>query len=235
LGAALLASLVSFGIGEATYEMYRWNDARDVIAAHHDELSRLGVYDQNAFITRKMLEARSVVETRRSALAFGALGGLLGLALGLAGRLISRVDGQAARGALAGLVLGGGLGVLAAFPCVPLFYRFLSPGGDLVVPILTYAWLLLPLGAAGGLALGVGMGGRRAPIRCLLGGLLGAAVAVVVLVIANSLAFPLDQEPAPVPAERLARLIIHLSVTLSVALFAALALPRLPAASPRMP
>jgi hypothetical protein len=229
MGVALLASLISFGVGEATYGFFRWDDARDVKAAHASELSRLGPYAQNEFITKKMMEARSVAESRQAALAFGVLGAILGLGLGLAGGL-ARLDGRHARAGLTGMVLGGGLGGVAALFAVPLFYEHLTPGGGLGAPIFMYAGMFLPLGAACGLALGMGLAEKQAAARCALGGVLGAILAVIVLVIANSLAFPLDQEPAPVPAERIGRLIIHLSVGLLVALFATLSLARVNAA-----
>jgi hypothetical protein len=226
VGVALLAGLISFGFGEASYGLFRWDDARDVKAAHQSELSRLGPYAQNEFITKKMMEARSVAESRQAALAFGVLGAILGLGLGLSGGLVS-LAGTHMRAGLTGMVLGGGLGVVAALLCVPRFYEHLTPGGGLGAHILMYAGMFIPLGAACGMALGMGLAVKQAAARCALGGMLGATLAVIVLVIANSLAFPLDQEPAPVPAERIGRLIIHLSVALLVALFATLSLPRL--------
>lgn len=222
----LVAGLISFGIGEATYGLFQWNDARDVIAAHRDELNRLGPYEQNAFITSKMKAARTAAESRRSELSFGSLGGMLGLTLGLVGGLLSAGGRPGIRGGLVGLLLGGGVGAVAAGVFVPQFYRFLEPGGGLAVPILAYGGILLPLGAIAGLAFGVGLGGGHDLPLSVLGAVTGAAVGVVVFVMANSLAFPFDQEPALVPADRLARLVIHISLAVSVALFVALALAR---------
>lgn len=228
VAAGLIASLASFGIGEATYGLYRWNDARDVIAAHQNELNRLGPYERNAFITRKMTEARTVVESRRAAIGIGALGGLLGLALALAGGWVARDRHRATRGGLVGLILGAGAGAAMGLVCVPLFYQFLTPGGGLAVPILCYAGLLLPATAVGALAFSIGVGQKHALASSVLAALLGGAVAVVVLVMVNSLAFPLDQEPALIPGDRPARLVIHVSLALCVALFVALGLARAP-------
>lgn len=228
LGGALLAGLISFGVGEATYGLFRWNDARDVISAYSNELNRLGPYERNAFITTKMMSARGVMESRKAAVGFGTLGALLGLALGLAGSSAASGSGRGNRGPVLGLVLGGAAGALTPLVCVPLFYQFYEPGGGLATPIAAYAGVLLPLGAAVGLAFGFGLSDSRAMASSILGAVLGAAVGVMVVVMVNSLAFPLDQEPALVPGDRLARLVIHLGPAICVALFVALTVARSP-------
>jgi hypothetical protein len=222
LGAGMVAGLIAGGIGEAAYGLFQWNDARDVLKAYSSELKKLGPYEQNEFITKRMVEARVRAESCNTAIAFGVLGALLGLALGRAGGIVIGSSRSGARGGRIGFAVAGALGVVMAFPVVPLYYKFASPTSGLAVPLATHAALLLPLAAACGLALGIGLGGRQTVVRGILGALMGALIAVLVFDMVNTIAFPLEQEPAPVPGERMARLLIHLCSALFVAGFATL-------------
>jgi hypothetical protein len=222
LSAGLLGGLAAWGAGELTYGLYQWDDANDVIRAHRAELSKMGPYEKNEFIARKMVEERTRAESRNTAIALGALGALLGLALGIAGGLAAGSTRSCVQGGAIGMLLGGAAGFLLPFVEVPLFYEYNSPLSGLTVSLATHAGLLLPLGAAAGLALGISLGRRGAVLGGLLGAVLGACVAVLVYEIVAALEFPLDQEPAPIPGHRVARLLIHLGLALFVASFAAL-------------
>jgi hypothetical protein len=223
----LFAGLAAWGAGELSNGLYRWDDANDTIRAHRAELSKMGPYEKNEFLARKMVEERTRAESRNTATALGVLGGLLGLSLGLAGGLAAASKRACVQGGLIGLLLGGTAGFLLPFFEVPLFYEYSSPLTGLTVSLTTHAGLLLPLGAAAGLALGIGLDRREELIGSLLGALLGACVAVVVFEIVAALGFPLEQEPAPIPGHRVARLLIHLGLALFVACFAAIGAVRM--------
>jgi len=65
LGAGLVAGLIAWGIGEAMYGLFQWNDASDVLRAYPAELKKLGPNEQREFITKRMIEARSRAESRQ--------------------------------------------------------------------------------------------------------------------------------------------------------------------------
>lgn len=125
-------------------------------------------------------------------LAFALQGGALGLALGLAGGL---ARGSIARGLGAGLV--GAL--LAAAACasavrvlMPLYERYAGTTDDeMVVPLLVHGGIWVAAGALGGLAFGLGLGGLRAVLRSLAGGLVGAALGTVAYELLGAIAFPM--------------------------------------------
>ena len=125
LGAGLVAGLIAWGVGEATYGLFQWNDAKDVLKAYPAELKKLGPNEQREFITKKMIEARSRAESRNTAIAFGVLGAVLGLALGRAGGLVTGSSRSGARAGWIGFAVAGALGAVMAFPVVPLYYKYL--------------------------------------------------------------------------------------------------------------
>jgi hypothetical protein len=235
LGAGLLAGLIAWGIGEAAYGLFQWNDAKDVLKAYPAELKKLGPNEQREFITKRMIEARSRAESRNTAIAFGVLGAVLGLALGRAGGVVIGSSRSGARAGWIGFVVAGVLGVVMAFPVVPLYYKFSSEASGLTVPLAAHAALLLPLAAACGFALGMGLAGRQTAIRGMLSALMGALIAVLVFEMVNSMAFPLEQDPALVPGDRIARLVTHLCSALFVAGFAALGVAGEPKDAPPGP
>jgi hypothetical protein len=222
LGAGLLAALIGWAVGEATYGLIRWDDARDVLQKYSAELKKMGPYEQTDFITKRMTETHSLSESLNAAIEFGGLGAALGLLLGLGGGAVAGSSRSGVRGGVIGLALGAALGGAMGFLVIPLYFRYYSPTSGLEVPLAAHAGLLLPPAAACGLALGIGLGRRGAIIRCVAGAILGALVAVVVFEIANTILFPLAKEPAPIPGERVGRLIVELCSGLFVAAFAAL-------------
>src|SRR5262245_41147317 len=222
LAAGLVAGLLAWAIGEATYGLFVWNDAGPIKQAYKSELSKLGPYAQSEFITQKMAAARPVAESRNTAIALGALGALLGLALGLVGGRLSGSRHSDNRGALYGSILGAVAAVVMSFILVPIYFQQTGPESGLAVPLLVYGGILIPLGAACGAGLGFGLGGRDTIIRSALGGLMGALLATIVIEMTYAIAFALEQEPNPISSDRLARLVLHLCTALFVAGFAAL-------------
>jgi hypothetical protein len=218
----VLAGLIGWAVGEATYGLIRWDDAKDVLQKYGAELKKLGPYEQSDFITKRMTEAHCLSESLNAAVEFGGLGAALGLLLGLAGGAVAGSSRSGVRGGIVGLALGGALGAALGFLIIPLYFKYYSPTSGLEVPLAAHAGLLVPPAAACGLALGIGLGRRGTIVRYVAGAILGALVAVVVFEIANTILFPLAQEPAPIPGERVGRLIVELSSGILVAAFAAL-------------
>ena len=157
-------------------------------------------------------------------MAYGLQGGILALALGLAGGAVRRSASGAALGGLTGLVIGAAVGAGASLGIFPIFFRNLDPiSGDILLPLITHAVFWATLGAAAGLAYGVGHGGGlRFVLRAVSGGILGAALAVLVYEFLGALAFPqakTDQPFASEPAARLlAQALTGLAITLGISL-----------------
>ena len=67
-----------------------------------------------------------------------------------------------------------------------------------MLPLLTLGSICSSVGAAGGLAFGIGLGGRDRWMKSLLGGLVGAALATVVYELVGAIAFPTDKTELPI-------------------------------------
>jgi hypothetical protein len=79
------------------------------------------------------------------------------------------------------------------------------------------------VGAIGGLAMGLGMGGRGRWIRALVGGLVGAAAATIIYEIVGAVAFASDRTDLPVSASVTTRGMAQLLVATLAGVGAALA------------
>jgi hypothetical protein len=125
---------------------------------------------------------------------------------------------------LAGAAVGSLGGVAASWVLLPLFYRNEDPiSGDLILPLLTQGGVWTVVGAAGGLALGLGRGGRGLALRAGLGGLLGAALGAIVYEAVGAFGFPNDETDQPVSKTWVTRLLVRVLVAVLTAAGAALA------------
>jgi hypothetical protein len=223
VAAGLVAGVISWAGGEATFNWFPLDKAM----VYPPDYNKISGYHKMAVQAEVEGKARVVVERRKAVAAFGLLGLVLGLSLGLTGGLAR----GGSRPALAGAVIGGVAGAAAggglSFALVPLFFRSEDPeGGGLVVLFLTHAGIFTGIGAAAGLALGVGLDDRPALGRALLGGLFGALVGTVAYEAALAAAFPLLRTYEPLSTERVPRLLAHLLVAACTALLAGLAAGR---------
>jgi MFS family permease len=160
-----------------------------------------------------------------AALSLAVLGGLLGLAMGLAGGVARRSTSSSARAAILGLFLGAGVAVSMAFVFVSVFYKWHDPqSGDLLVPLLTQGAIWSSVGAIGGLAFGLGLGGQGRWRATLVGGLAGAVAATIVYEIVGALAFPANKTDQPLSSSITTRAMAHLLVAIFSAVGAVLAL-----------
>jgi hypothetical protein len=161
---------------------------------------------------------------REGLLSFGMLGAALGLALGLAGGLARRSASAALGAGGLGLALAAAAGGCAAAGLVPYYLAHVNrDADDLLLPFLLHAGSWAPIGAAAGLAYGVGMRGFRGALVALLGGLVGALIGTLVFEVIAPFAFPLAKTSEPISVTWGSRLLARLSIALFTAAGAALA------------
>jgi hypothetical protein len=211
--AALVAAIVSSIAGEAILSSYRGELFPKLkIRPSPEDLRRLD-------------DAR----TNSATLTFAALGGALGLMLGLAGGLARRSASAGVRSAILGFVLGVAAPACVAIWLVPFFYRNHDPqSNDLLMSLFTQGAIWSSLGAAGGLALGAGLGGRGLWKRALVGGIAGAAAAAIIYEIAGALMFATGKTELPIAASFPARALAQTLVSVLTAAGAVLAVRRPP-------
>ena len=170
-------------------------------------------------------ESQQAAVRLTSTKAFGILGGLTGLLLGLVG---GATAGSARRAALAGgvgLAVGGLLGAGVTWATLPAFERGRAADtGDLLASLLMHGAFWIPIGAAGGLALGLGRRDRIA--SAMVGGALGALVGTVAYELIGGMVFPMAETGAPISLTATTRLLGRLLVPTLAAVGATLALTR---------
>jgi hypothetical protein len=212
LSAGLLAGLAGFGIGEAAPKFY------PVSYELSPEIRR------NTARVPIELERRMGVSRDQSAtLAYGGLGMVLGLALGVAGGLARRSMGAAIAAGVVGMVLGAAAGAGMTSLLLPFYHSTRATlqeadhNNDLALALRTHGGIWLAIGAAAGLALGIGLGGGARMARALIGGILGAGVAAVIYEFGGAILFPVAETFQPMAKEMIPRLSAHLAVALCVA------------------
>ena len=149
-----------------------------------------------------------------AARVYGVLGAALGLSLGIAGSFSRRKPVKAWVPAL----LGAGLGAISGYAIVlrrdsHLSKRRLTHPSELMPSMLLHGSIWGAIGAASGLAFGVGRAKTVAVVRCLLGGLVGALVGTALYETLGVLAFPSDQTGDPVSLSAGSRLLGRLLVS----------------------
>jgi hypothetical protein len=167
-------------------------------------------------VTDRRGEAAAVA--KNAGLAFLILGAALGGGLGAAGGLARGSRPAALRATWAGLFLGIVAAGVMSLALLPVYnaYQLRYPDDasrDLLFPLLVHAGIWSAVGAAGGLALALGLGERGPMPRAMLGGFLGAAVGTVAYEITGAF-FPAARTAQFVSATWETRLMARLVVTL---------------------
>jgi hypothetical protein len=167
-------------------------------------------------------EERATAGTRNAALAMGLMGATLGLSLGLAGGLARQSARAGAAAALLGLVLGAAAGAGASFAAVPLAFRIheLDPGNtstEMASSLVVHGLPWAAVGAVGGLAFGIGLGGRAQPSCGLLGGLLGAIAGAFLYEIIGAMILPGSRITDPIAATTGVRLLAQILAVIPTA------------------
>jgi hypothetical protein len=191
LGAGAVAALVSWLLIETTLNTFKPRDSA---------IQRGG----STFLFPDAQE-RAATVTLNAELAMGLTGATLGLLLGLAGGLARPSARAGAAAAFLGMVLGAAAGAGAAVAAVPLASSVheQDPGNmsvEMASSLLVHGLPWAAVGAAGGLAFGIGLGGRARAGRALLGGLLGALAGTFLYEIIGALALPATKTIEPVAA-----------------------------------
>jgi hypothetical protein len=182
-------------------------------------------YRDPSALNREMLG----VSARNGALAFGPLGGFLGLALGLAGGISRRSVWGALLGAFAGLILGAVAGALPSFWVMPWVWAHRNDDPsttELLIPMLVHIGLWSGAGLAAGLAFGIGSGFK--PFRLFqaaFAGLIAAMIGVFVFELGAASLFPLDRTADPFSDTSRTRLLARLCVAAFVGLGAFFSIP----------
>jgi hypothetical protein len=178
LGAALVAGFLAWGVGEKMYAYYRPSKA-----------AYRGRYDFSA-----LNREQAIADQKNAVIAFGTFGALLASLVGAAGGLARRSVMATSGATLAGLLGGGIGGGLAAYGLAPLFVRFYSDFNPLLLlPVFVRGGICAVIGAAAGLAFGLGKSGPACALRSLTGGLLGSVLGIVAFESVNALLFPMDR------------------------------------------
>ncbi len=214
LCAGLLAGLAAFGVGELTHALI--------------PVERIPVNLQGSIVME--VDFRTVTEaaTRNGALTYGVMGLFLGAALGIAGgmgrRSTSGSVGGGVLGALLGAALGGG-------PAFALLTRFLTARDDhrdyeILISLAMHGVLWGLIGAAAGLAFGVGLGRYRRCLPAMLAGLLGASLAAIVYDLIGASLLPQARTDEPLAVIWTGRILACMLVAVGSAVaVATLALP----------
>jgi hypothetical protein len=207
LGA--LAGLISSGVGETGLLEEPAKREKFIAAGHH--------LDEPTGPT--ILAAARITLARHHAI----FGGLFGFFLGTVGGLARRSIIAALVAGLAGGGVGAGIGAGAAFLALPIYARHLQlEGGDMLGSLILHACLWTGIGAAGGLALGLGLGGRLRVLQTAIAGALGALCGVLFFEVLGAIVFPLDETGSPISATARTRLLARLLVAVLAAAGAAL-------------
>jgi hypothetical protein len=202
LGAALLAGYLAWGVGEKMYAYYRPSKA-----------AYRGRYDFSA-----LNREQAIADQKNAMIAFGSFGALLAMLMGAAGGLARRSVTTVSGATLAGLLSGGIGGGLAAYGLTPLFVRFYSDYNPLLLlPVIVRGGICAVIGAAAGLAFGLGKSGRAGGLGSVTGGLLGSILGIVAFESLNALLFPMDRNDKAIPSTIIARLLCYLCVAVGVA------------------
>jgi hypothetical protein len=207
LGAGLLAGAVAWLAGEATLNTFRPRMQR--------MMTPIGP------MIGATAQEHAKAESRNAALASALQGACLGLALGLAGGLARGAAGVGAVAGLAGAVLGGALALGAAVALQPVYDRNVQldqVDQSLTVPLLVHGGIWGVAGLAGGLAFGLGLGGRRDLVaRAAVGGLVGALLATFVFDFTGAMMFSEAKTTRPLSLTWGSRLLARALVSLLAA------------------
>jgi hypothetical protein len=206
--AGIAAGLVSWIAGEETYNLFR------------PRLFRVEILGGMVSM-QPSPDSQKAADLQNGALAFAILGGVTGLAMGLAGGHVARSVSRAFLVGLGAQALGTAVGAITSWYVLPLLYQQRVPDpNDLLTPILVHGAIWGAIGAVGGLALSLGMGHESHPIVATGAGCLGAILAAVLYQVLSGTLFPDARITDLVAVAPLDRLLTMLLVPVSVAIAA---------------
>jgi hypothetical protein len=174
-------------------------------------------------------EAAARVTSSRLHAVFG---GLLGLALGWVSGWARSSTGAALTAGLVGAGVGALVGGGTPYLVLPFYAQYRQiHGGDLAASLVLHVSLWAGIGAAAGLALGLGVGGSLRALKAACGGFLGALCGALIFDFLGALAFPLEETGLPTSSTARTRLLARILVAVMTALGATIAAGPIPARS----
>ena len=210
IAAGALAGLLAWIVGELTREVFQ------VPQELRGDLAR----------SAEQARAITAANVNNAVLNFGLSGALLAAALGASGGWFRRPTSSNAVGvaAMIGLLLGAAAGAGSSAIIAPILEaNRIQAATSLLPSILAHAGIAALIGAAGGLAFGIGRGvPPRALPALLIGGLVAAAFGAALALVLSSLALPLSGSERLIPTTMTARLFARLVLCLAAALGVAL-------------
>jgi hypothetical protein len=208
LAFGVAAGLVSWGAGELAHDYYK------------PKLFKVQVLLET-FI-QPTIDSLHDAEQKNAILAFTILGGVVGLAMGLAGGLVVRKPTRAVLVGLAAAAVGAFFAWLSSRALLPIHFRRLAPDpNDIAVPIMIHAGVWTDVGAVGGAAFAIGMGSLRSVPKALVGACVGALMATVVFHIVGGSFFPESGYIEPIAKTPWIRLLSRGLLTVLIAVGAA--------------
>ncbi len=170
--------------------------------------------------------ARSIAEqdsmignaAQNAAVAYGLVGAVQSFILGLtAGSFLGRFSVRRGLTAgLAGIVLGASLGAASSYGLTPLYFSRMETA-DVTLSLLIHLGIWTAVGAASGVAFGLGSGNRDVLVRSLVGGITGAALGTLLFDM-SGVFLPLAHTERPLSQEAGTRLAANLVLCLCVAI-----------------
>jgi hypothetical protein len=137
-------------------------------------------------------DSQRAADIKNATLVFAILGGVTGLAMGLAGGVAAHAPARSLKVGLLALGAGALAGALASLGLVPLFFRELVPDtNDLLTPILIHGGIWTAIGAVGGIAFAIGTGrSKRQFADAIAGACFGAVLATIFYHVLAAAIFP---------------------------------------------
>jgi MFS family permease len=154
--------------------------------------------------------------TQNAAVAYGLLGAILSLILGVtAGCFLGRFSiPRVLAAGLGGIVLGASFGAASSYGLTPIYFHRMGTA-DVTLSLLIHLGIWSAVGAALGVAFGLGSGSRDVLVRSLVGGITGAALGTILFEICGAF-FPLARTERPLSEVAATRLAANIVLCLCV-------------------
>ena len=155
---------------------------------------------------------------QNAAVAYALLGAILSLILGVtAGCFLGRFSiPRVLAAGLAGVVLGASFGAASSYALTPIYFHRMGTA-DVTLSLLIHLGIWTAVGAASGVAFGVGSGSRDVLVRSLVGGITGAALGTLLFDISGAF-LPLARTERPLSEQAGTRLAANIVLCLCVAI-----------------
>ena len=165
---------------------------------------------------RKMVQV-GVFATRNAIEGYACLGAVLALCLGVAGGLLcgQRSINRSVLAGMTGLIVGAAGTAAVCYFVIPIYYANVKTA-DVTLSMLIHLGIWTVIGAASGLAFGIGSGSRTVLARAFVGAATGAGIATLIYDISGAF-LPLAGTDRPISQIATTRLAASLLLSACVA------------------